>query len=214
MSSLVVESSLNYCETNIVSRVSFRLWRKSLPGSCRNRKCSSRWAASRSALTPPPRAASPSSTPSPASTPPVSRRNLHTHRPHTVQMDCKDLASAAFLFCSDSRHRMEKSFLSLDSTWLTCSFCLLSTVVNMKEIFRFSFSVVVSEPLKFPVWPFYDWIIFIMNPVPVEFDVFWLLNSNNFRWLFAAWTFSGLDICTKERIILLPLKHYTVNWIR
>lgn len=58
-----------------------RRWRRSSPGSCRNRKCSSRWAASRSALIPPPRPASPSSIRSPASSPPASRgqRRLHTH---------------------------------------------------------------------------------------------------------------------------------------
>lgn len=56
-----------------------RPWRKSLPGSCRNRRCFSRWVESQSALTPPPRAASPSSTPSPAYTPLGSSRNLHTY---------------------------------------------------------------------------------------------------------------------------------------
>lgn len=57
-----------------------RRWRRSSPGSCRNRKCSSRWAASRSALIPPPRPASPSSIRSPASSPPASRgHDVCTH---------------------------------------------------------------------------------------------------------------------------------------
>ena len=146
--------------------VSCRPWRKSLPGSCRNRKCSSRWAESRSALTPPPRAASPSSTPSPASTPPVSRTNLHTYAEththththtvyvHMVHMDMSahtDRACAAF--CPHPLKTVggcEKHFcfwtLQLWSVRF-CSFCHIFTLVKvifrrsvMKEIFRFNTS--------------------------------------------------------------------------
>ncbi len=72
---------------NIFSCVSLRPWRKSSPGSYKNRKFSSKWVESQSALTPLPRAGSPSSTRSPASTPRVSKRNLvHTHTlSHTQQ---------------------------------------------------------------------------------------------------------------------------------
>lgn len=57
----------------VFSFAAHRPWKKSLPGSCRNRKCFLRWAESPSALTPRHRVAFPSSTQSPASSPLDSR---------------------------------------------------------------------------------------------------------------------------------------------
>lgn len=111
-------------ETDTLLSFPCRLWRMSLPESCRNRKSSSRWAASLSALTPRPRAASQSSTQSPASTPVFNtdtwthahtRRHTHIALPYFIPPEGVE-AFRSVLLCrvcvhiANSRRRFKESY--------------------------------------------------------------------------------------------------------
>lgn len=214
------------------SCVSFRPWRKSLPGSCRNRKCSSRWAESRSALTPPPRAASPSSTRSPASTPPVSRGNLRTYAETYTQRTRKQahtptVKTEPVLPCPHPLKTVEgckkhfcfwTSFLSLQfcsARPLFCSFCQI--IVIWKENYEGDLQIVCSghhlktTKAKQLCPPLFLWLnCFFKESSACRICCFWLLNPSNFWWLFAAQLLSHLDICTKQTIAFLYCLNITL----
>lgn len=133
----------NHLKRAVLSLTS-RLWRTSSPGSCRSRKCSSRWLEIRSALIPPRRVASPSSTRSPAFTPPASEGNISAQRcaqTHSVKAESllPYLLSVSFwtVVSLSGGYLKKQAFTSAPPEWRISLF-------NLQSLFFYNYTVPVE----------------------------------------------------------------------